>query len=101
VHSTRELFSFPLNNPGVICKPVLDVTCDEAKTGMNRPQHMAQARCAYCVENNEFRLMIDLTGGAGGTFYCTKCHHLTRSGEPALPCLCANCRKLNRPSTPG
>jgi hypothetical protein len=37
--------------------------------------------------------MIDLTGGAGGTFYCTNCRHLVRTGEPQFQCLCSNCRR--------
>jgi len=74
---------------------------------MVRPTHMKQigpgmwqqtvftVRCPYCTEGNEFRLMVGLNGSADGTFFCSKCRHLARSGDPAFKCLCANCRKLN------
>jgi hypothetical protein len=51
-------------------------------------------RCPFCVQNNEFKPMVELTAGTSGTFYCTNCRHLIRTGEPAFDCLCVNCRKL-------
>jgi len=51
-------------------------------------------RCPFCVQGHEFRLMVDLSGGLGGTFYCTSCRHLVRAGEPEFRCLCPNCHAL-------
>ena len=55
--------------------------------------HQEPVRCPYCVHDNEFKAMIDLTGGAAGTFYCTACRHLVRAGEPEFRCLCPNCKR--------
>lgn len=55
---------------------------------------MEPVRCPYCVQGNEFRAMVDLTGGAGATFYCAKCRHLIRAGETEFQCLCPNCTSL-------
>jgi hypothetical protein len=52
-------------------------------------------RCPYCAEGKDFRAMVGLTGGDDGTFFCSRCHHLARSSDPAFKCLCPNCRKLN------
>jgi hypothetical protein len=56
-------------------------------------------RCPYCVQGNDFRLMVDLTGGAGGTFYCDACRHLVRAGDREFCCLCAHCRRMNQTSS--
>jgi hypothetical protein len=60
--------------------------------------HLEAVRCPYCVQGNEFKAMIDLTGGAGGIFYCTTCRHLVRTGEPEFRCLCPNCKKQTETS---
>jgi hypothetical protein len=64
---------------------VADVSC-----------HAEPVRCPFCVQGDGFRQMVDLTGGAGGTFYCTTCRHLVRQGDREFHCLCANCRALSR-----
>ena len=56
--------------------------------------HLDPVRCPFCVQGNQFRSMIDITGGSAGTFYCTSCRHLIRKDEPTFQCLCTNCRKL-------
>jgi hypothetical protein len=48
-------------------------------------------RCPFCVLDNDFRAMIDVTGGAAEIFYCTSCRHLIRT-VGAGQCLCENCR---------
>jgi len=59
---------------------------------------MEPVRCPYCVQGNEFRVMVDLTGGSGEAFYCSACRHLVRTAEPNFHCLCRGCRNLDRPS---
>jgi hypothetical protein len=51
-------------------------------------------RCPFCIQGNEFRVMVDLTGGLGGIFYCSACRHLIRRGKPDFHCLCRSCQKL-------
>jgi len=58
---------------------------------------MEPVRCPFCVQGNEFRRMVDLTGGIGRMFYCSACRHLIRTGEPEFQCLCRGCRSLIRP----
>jgi hypothetical protein len=60
---------------------------------------VSTVRCPYCAEGNEFRRMVGLNVSEDGTFFCSKCHHLARSTDPAFSCLCANCRNLNRSET--
>jgi hypothetical protein len=51
-------------------------------------------RCPYCVQDNEFRIMLDLSGGVGGMFYCAGCRHLVRMEVPDFQCLCRACMNL-------
>ena len=55
-------------------------------------------RCPYCVQDNEFKIMLDLTGGTGGIFYCASCRHLVRTGVPGFQCLCLACKSLRGPT---
>ena len=59
-------------------------------------QIVSTLRCPYCVQGNDFRPMVELSGRSDGTFFCSKCHHVAGSAEGALKCGCANCRNLNR-----
>jgi hypothetical protein len=74
-------------------------TGQEKPAQANRRAQPAPVRCPFCVQDDEFKEMVDLTGGAGGTFYCTTCRHLVRVGEPEFRCLCAHCRELNAVGT--
>jgi hypothetical protein len=59
-------------------------------------QAVSTLRCPYCVEGNEFRPMVGLSGSPDGLFFCSVCRHLANSSEPGFKCVCANCRNLNR-----
>jgi len=93
ITAVRE-FSSWLNNAGVPCGGANRLGNSREKSEGGEA-HAELVRCPYCVQGEEFRQMVDLTGGAGGTFYCTICRHLVRRDEPEFQCLCAHCREVN------
>lgn len=58
--------------------------------------HREPVRCPFCIQNGEFKAMMDLSAGTGDAYYCTSCRHLIRADASAFQCMCANCRGLQR-----
>lgn len=56
-------------------------------------------RCPYCVEGNDFRAMLELSGSPDGLFFCSRCHHLAGSVESEFKCECVKCRSMNTTQT--
>lgn len=50
-------------------------------------------RCPYCVDGENFKLMVAQTGG--DWFLCGRCGHLALPSSPAFRCLCKKCIALN------
>ena len=46
-------------------------------------------RCPYCVDGEDFRLMV--AQGSGDWFLCVNCGHLTLPSYPSFRCLCSKC----------
>jgi hypothetical protein len=46
-------------------------------------------RCPYCVENEDFRVMIAQAGG--DWFLCGNCGHLALPTNPLFQCTCNKC----------
>lgn len=54
---------------------------------------MAEVRCPYCVEGNEFKPMVS---HLDGRYICGKCGHVVRLSDTDFQCTCPKCRDLNR-----
>jgi len=46
-------------------------------------------RCPYCVEGDDFKMMV--AQGSGDWFLCVNCGHLTLPSYPTFRCLCSKC----------
>jgi hypothetical protein len=67
-----------------------------SKTSGAWKQIALTVRCPYCLEGDDFRPMVEVSGQRDGTFFCSRCHHIARSAEPAFKCGCSNCTQLTR-----
>jgi hypothetical protein len=53
---------------------------------------MADLRCPYCVEEDEFKRMVR---HFDGRFICSKCGHMVHPAAP-FRCTCWKCLQLSR-----
>jgi hypothetical protein len=59
-------------------------------------QMMLTLRCPYCVDGQDYRPMIELSGCPDNIFFCSKCRHLARFAGAGFKCGCSNCQNANR-----
>ena len=52
---------------------------------------MDQIRCPFCVEGNEFKVMVS----RGAHMFCGRCGHVVVPGLPTFECSCPKCKELN------
>lgn len=52
---------------------------------------LATVRCPYCVDGNDFQLMIEISANC---YICKKCGHLVSKTESEFVCGCMKCLQL-------
>ena len=58
---------------------------------------MPVMHCPYCVEGDNFKVMIG-QGGAEPWYMCARCGHLTWPTNPFFECTCDKCYELKDPA---
>jgi hypothetical protein len=56
---------------------------------------MDEVRCPYCVEGDNFKVMIRQPHGR---YRCSRCHHVIDLERQDFVCSCRKCRELNDPT---
>lgn len=51
-------------------------------------------RCPYCIEGNNFKVMMGKAEGRW--FLCARCGHVAMPDDPGYQCMCLKCNDLRR-----
>ena len=74
----------------------MDAMPNDARDGERVSMLEEIVRCPYCVQDSEFRPMVQRSGE---WFLCVSCGHTATSDDPYAKCPCPKCREVTRLAT--